>query len=349
MTPRIRLVALALALGSAALVKPLATRRAALDAVPEGLRSPACWLPSAPSPSVPFALVVLRLLRALPGQASPLRPGVTVERRVASTGPGRTPVPVHVYESAGRTRPGGAVLWTHGGGYVLGDPVAYHDVCSRLADELGVLVVSVEYRLAPEHPFPAGLDDAYTALLWLHESADELGVDRHAVAVAGDSAGGGLAAALAQVAHDRGEAPVCFQALVYPMLDDRTVLRTEHGGRGGLVWTPSSNRFGWSAYLGGPPRESSAPEYAAPARREELTGLPPAWIGVGDLDLFFEEDAEYADRLEAAGVACELVVVPGMYHGADRFRPADPTMVDFTRSLLEALRRALVRTAAEPG
>jgi acetyl esterase/lipase len=342
MTRRARLALLTLGgLGAAtaALARPAAARRAAVSAVPAGLRSPVCWLP------LPFTPAAVRVMRALPQPAAPVRDGVTVDERTVQAGAGRTPVRVHVYEPAGRARPSGAVVWTHGGGYVIGDPVGYHDVCSRLADELGVLVVSVDYRLAPEHPFPAGLEDAYTALLWLHESASELGVDRDAVAVAGDSAGGGLAAALAQAATDRGEAPVCFQALVYPMLDDRTVLREEHGGRGALVWTAASNRFGWTSYLGSAPSHDRAPEYASPSRRDDLGGLPPAWIGVGDLDLFLEEDVDYAERLEAAGVPCELVVVPGMYHAADRFRADDPRMVGFSRSMVDALGRGLLRPA----
>jgi len=332
-----------LGVATAALARPVAARRTAVSAVPPGLRSPACWLP------FPFTPLGVRAMKALPMPPTRVRHGVTVEERTVDAGAGRTPVSVHVYEPAGRARPSGAVVWTHGGGYMIGHPVGYHDICSRIADELGALVVSVDYRLAPEHPFPAGLEDAYTALLWLHESADDLGVDPQAVAVAGDSAGGGLAAALAQAAHDRGEAPVCFQALVYPMLDDRTALREDHAGRGALVWTPASNRFGWTSYLGSPPTHDHAPDYAAPSRRTDLGGLPPAWIGVGELDLFLEEDVDYAHRLEAAGVPCELVVVPGMYHAADRFRADDPRMVDFTRSMVDALGTGLRRRAVDGG
>ncbi len=342
MNRRSRGAALALLLGVVALARPLVARRAAVSEVPAGLRSPMCWVPL---PTTPLAV---RLLRALPAPPTPVRDGVTVRVRTVTAGSGREPVAVTVYEPAGRDRPSGAVVWTHGGGYVLGDPVGYHHVCSRIADELGVLVVSVDYRLAPKHPFPAGLEDAYTALLWVHEAADELGVDRAAVAVAGDSAGGGLAAALAQVAHDRGEAPVCFQALLYPMLDDRTVLREEHDGRGRMLWTPSNNAFGWTAYLGTTPTRETAPQYAAPARRTDLSGQPPAWIGVGDLDLFFEEDVDYAERLVAAGVDCELLVVPGMYHAAERFRPDDARMVDFSQSMVEALGRGLGRPSTRP-
>jgi acetyl esterase/lipase len=335
MRTRTRLLALAALTGAAVLARgPLAARRAAVDRVPPELRAPICWLPLA------INGLTLPLLRRLPPPPTAVREGVTVVQRTVGL-PGRRPVPVHVYEPSGRDRPSGAVLWIHGGGLVIGDPVGYHDVCSRIADEVGVLVVNVDYRLAPENPFPAGLEDCYTALAWLHESADELGVDRARLAVAGDSAGGGIAASLAQVARDRGHVDLALQCLLYPMLDDRTVLREDHAGRGELVWTPSENRFGWTSWLGGPPVADAAPPYAAAARREDLSGLPPAWIGVGDLDLFFEEDVDYAERLRAAGVACDLHVVPGMYHATERFRPDEPRMADFSRRVVDALREAV--------
>jgi len=282
-----------------------------------------------------------RLLPARPPRPAARPAGAEAPRRVVPGGPATPPVPVHVYEPQGRARPSGALLWIHGGGFVIGDPVNYHDVCSLLAAELGVLVVSVDYRLAPKNPFPAGLDDCYSALTWLHGHAPDLGVDPARIAVAGDSAGGGLAACLAQLAHDRGEVPVAFQALVYPMLDDRTVLRADHAGTGMFVWSPKSNRFGWTAYLGHEPAVEPPAPYAAAARREKLAGLPPAWIGVGDLDLFHAEDLEYAGRLREAGVACDLHVVPGMYHGADGMFRHTRAMVAFRASMVSALRTAI--------
>ena len=200
---------------------------------------------------------------------------------------------VYVYDTPTRPRPTGVLLWIHGGGYVMGDPRGDHDVCSQHARDLGIVVVNVDYRLAPEHPFPAALEDCYAALRWVHENADELGIDPSRIAVGGGSAGGGLAAALAQLAHDRGEVPVCFQYLVYPMLDDRTTLVRKRPRT--LVWTPGANLFGWTSYLGHPPGLEESRPYAVPARREDLSGLPPAWIGVGDIDLFYEEDVAYAE------------------------------------------------------
>ena len=210
-----------------------------------------------------------------------------------------------------------AVLYIHGGGMVLGSPQTEAVGSGRMARELDAVVVSPDYRLAPEHPFPAALDDCMAALRWMRDNADELGIDPDRIAVTGSSAGGGLSAAVAQRAHDEGIA-LRAQALVYPMIDDRTALRDDHGGRGRFLWTHASNRFGWTAYLGREPRMSDAPEYAAPARRVDLSGLAPAWVGVGDLDLFHDESVAYAERaLTECGVPCELVTVAGMYHGAD--------------------------------
>lgn len=144
---------------------------------------------------------------------------------------------------------------------------------------------------------------------------------------------------MAQRAHDEG-ITLRAQVLVYPMLDDRSALR-DHGVRGRFLWTPGSNRFGWASYLGREPRESDAPEYAAPARREDLSGLAPAWVGVGDLDLLYDESIDYARRLQAAGVPCELVTVPGMYHGADGLAMKAPAMREFRRSSLDHLRMHL--------
>ena len=204
--------------------------------------------------------------------------GVTISSRDVPDGQ-----EAFLYEPIGRTHPTGALLWIHGGGMILGHPEGDHDLCSRIARDLGILVVSVRYRLAPEHPFPAGFDDCFAALRWLHDNATDLGVENSRIAVGGSSAGGGLAAAVAQKAHDEG-VPLRFQLLLYPMLDDRTVLLRDTEGRGRITWTPRSNAYAWTCYLGHPPGAVEPPPYAAPARREDLTGLAPAWIGVGNLD-----------------------------------------------------------------
>ncbi len=235
------------------------------------------------------------------------------------------------------TPPRGAVLWLHGGGTVLGSPEVDHAWCGRLARDLRVLVAAVDYRLAPEHPFPAALDDCTAALARLHDRLVEEGAPTR-IAVAGASAGGLLAAATAQRAHDAGEVPVAFQLVEYPMLDDRTLRRPAHPARGRVGWTPRSNRFAWRSYLGHPPGREPVPPYAVPARRADLAGLPPAWIGVGELDLFHDEAVAYAERLRAAGVPVDLHVEPRMHHGADAMADLGATSMQwFRQRMVEAL------------
>jgi acetyl esterase/lipase len=263
--------------------------------------------------------------------------GVKVtERRVA----GDPAVRVLVTTPAEHKAPRPAVLWIHSGGMILGSPQFEAPFSGRLARELGAVVVSPDYRLAPEKPFPAALDDCMAALRWMLACADELGIDSQRIAVAGGSAGGGLSAAVAQRSHDE-RIPLRAQVLIYPMLDDRTVLRDDHGRRGRFMWTPAISRFAWTAYLGREPRMSDAPEYAAPARRTDLAGLPPAWIGVGDLDILYEESVRYAEQLKACGVSAELITIPGMYHGADLIASKAATMHEFSRSYVRHLRTHL--------
>lgn len=240
------------------------------------------------------------------------------------------------YEPEGRRTPTGALLWFHGGGFFAGSADSENSFCSSLAAELGVLVVAVDYRLAPEHPFPAALEDCHAALEWVVRQSGPLGVDRDRVAVGGASAGGGLAAAVCQVARDRGTPMPRFQLLRYPMLDDRTT--TRRPGRS-AVWSHVSNRYAWSCYLGD--QEGAPPLYAAAARATDLTGLPPAFIGVGSADLFLEECRDYADRLNAASVPVQLHVEPGMYHAADGMMPGAGSMQWFRRREIAALREAI--------
>ena len=220
-----------------------------------------------------------------------------------------------------------------------GSPPMDHGLCSKIARELDLYVLSVDYRLAPEDPFPAGPRDCYTGLAWLHGHADGLGIDPGRIAVGGASSGGGLAAMVSQMAQDRGLA-VAFQPLVYPMLDDRTVLEADHEHRELNVDAAPKNAAAWAMFLGHPVRAEEARPYASAARRAGLAGQPPAWIGVGDLDLFYAEDLAYAQRLEEAGVDVELVVVDGMPHGMD-FLARVPRMKAFRQGAVDALGRAL--------
>jgi acetyl esterase/lipase len=266
---------------------------------------------------------------------------VEVAERHVPGSDGAPDVRVLVYRPRGTARPLPGLLWIHCGGYVLGSADRV-DMCVRnLVAKVGCVAVSVDYRLAPETPFPGPLEDCYAALRWLHSSAAELGVDASRHAAGGDSAGGGLTAALAQLARDRGEVPLVFQLLLYPMLDDRTCTSSDLSPHvGEFIWNNDSNRFGWTSLLGHAPGEVDPPAYAVPARTEYLGGLPPAWIGVGALDLFLDENVEYARRLMRAGVPTSLHVYPSAYHGFDVVREAAVSR-SFEREYVEALRRAL--------
>lgn len=291
--------------------------------------------------------VVRYLTRLRRAPRVPTLDDVVVEDHATPAPEGGRPVPVRVYRPRDADDPVPALLWLHGGGYVLGD--AYQDQKANLAlvRELGIAIASVDYRLAPEDPFPAATDDAYAALRWLHGSADELGVRADRLAVGGASAGGGLAAGVALMAVDRAEVPLAFQLLIYPMLDDRTVVRPGLDDSACRMWTAPSNRFGWGAYLGTEPGVGEVSAYAAPARREDLTGLPPAWLGVGSCDLFHDEDVDYAGRLTTAGVACELHVTPGGYHAFDLLQAKAGVSRAFRAGYVSALRAALFEP--EPG
>jgi acetyl esterase/lipase len=288
------------------------------EVAPE-LRGKVRWLPRLPLERA----WALRLVRAAGGRARPAAvPDVDVE-----VAPGW-----RVYRPR-EPRSGRVLLWIHGGGLVMGDPVQDDRFCAETARELGITVVSARYRLAPEHPYPAALEDCHAAWAWAREQTADL-------VVGGQSAGGGLAAALVQRLCDEGERPVA-QWLFCPMLDDRTAARRALDELRHRVWDNRLNRFGWHAYLGREPGAAIVPHYAVPARRENLAGLPPTWIGVGDIDLFHDEDAEYARRLRAAGAETTFHVVPGAPHGFEAWAPDS----GFTRVYLAAAREWLGRVA----
>jgi acetyl esterase/lipase len=244
-----------------------------------------------------------------------------------------TDVSVRVHRPDNAMTPGPALLWLHGGGYVMGTAAQDDRLCRRYAQVLGATVVAVDYRLAPEHPYPTPLEDSYRALAWL-AGLPTVGPSR--IAVGGASGGGGLAAALVLLARDRGEIPVAAQLLVYPMLDDRTSARPHPDHPGYRMWNHASNKFGWSCYLG-----DADPRLAVPARAGELGRLPPTWMGVGTCDLFHDEDVAYAERLTAAGVSCHLEVVSGAFHTFDLLRPKATVSQEFFASQCFFLREVL--------
>ncbi len=272
----------------------------------------------------------------------PELPGnVAIEDRAAPGPEGSPDVLVRLYRPEGLTRPAAALYWIHGGGMVLGDIAMNDPYCANIASELNALVASVEYRLAPEHPFPAPLEDCYAGLAWLWREREALGLDADRIAIGGASAGGGLAAGVALAARDRGEIALCFQLLVYPMLDDRNVTRSSHAITDGRTWNREANLAGWNAYLAGNGGGEGVSPYAAPARAMDLAGLPPAYINVGDLDLFVDEDVAYARALADAGVPAELHVYPGAYHGSNSSVPTSTLSRRWAADELTALGRAL--------
>jgi acetyl esterase/lipase len=230
-----------------------------------------------------------------------------------------------------------ALLYLHGGGYVMGGPGLMASTLKKAAAALNCLVLAVDYRVAPETPFPGGMEDNYSALAWLHEHAVELEIDTARIAVIGDSGGGGHSASLAIAVRDRREFNLCFQVLLYPMLDDRTAALENRTATRHVVWTQESNYFGWKSLLGCEPGSSNVPYGAVPARVSDLAGLPPAWIGVGSIDLFYEEDLRYAERLQAAGVEVTLFTQPGGYHGFDLLAAKASQSKAFVSSWMSAL------------
>ena len=230
-----------------------------------------------------------------------------------------------------------ALLWLHGGGYVMGTPAVDDAVCRTFAELLGVTVAAAGYRLAPESPYPAALDDAYFALKWL---AGLPTVDPSRVAIGGESGGAGLAAALAIRARDRGEIAPVLQVLAYPMLDDRSASQPGLDSPNYRLWNQQTNRFAWRYYLG-----DADPEVAVPARNNNLAGFAPAWIWVGTCVLFHDENVAYAKRLTESGVPCQLDIVQGAFHAFDRLAPKATISRSFFDSQCNALRRAFAGVA----
>jgi acetyl esterase/lipase len=262
-----------------------------------------------------------------------------VERKIPGP-PGAPALRLWIVDPAPTEKGKPLLLHMHGGGLMMPDPMLLPRL-QGIATDCRCVVVSVDYRLAPETRHPGALADNYAALEWVHAHAAELAVDRARIAVGGESAGGGHAATLAIHARDRGDLPIVFQLLIYPQLDDRTgSSHPEPPAIGKFIWPASANRLAWSALLGVPAGSSRVPAAAVPARVASVAGLPPAWIGVGSIDLFVEEDMEYARRLVHAGVATELLVVRGAYHGFDLLVPEAEASRQFSASWKAALRKA---------
>ncbi len=236
----------------------------------------------------------------------------------------------------------GAILWIFGGGHLAGKPAHLNAIASKAVHEIGVEVIVPKYRLAPKHPFPADIDDCFKAWNWLTANAEKRGIHLDKLAIAGNSAGAGIAAALAQRILDHGGIQPQAQCLFYPMMDDRVAADRSLDKINHFIWNNKANYFAWDTYLGAyKPGSDNLPEYAAAARRENLAGLAAAWIGQCELDLFANEYSIYARRLEEAGVACEVCRVEGVPHAFELLIPKSKVAIEFEASAMAFLKNAL--------
>ncbi len=293
----------------------------------------------------PGGSFTLEQVPAIREQRAAMQPPVTLSDAVERTDyqvPGRDGAPdvtirVHRPKSAAGALP--CLYWMHGGGYVFGTYTQDDLRFDKWCQSLNMVGVSVEYRLAPETPYPGPLEDAYAGLVWVHANASEIGVDPNRIGIGGGSAGAGLAAGLALLVRDRGEIPLTCQLLIYPMIDDRRV--TESSTWEVPIWPPKSNETGWKAYLGPLFGTDDIPAYAAATRATDLAGLPPAFIIVGALDGFLDEDVDYAMRMTRASVPVELHVYPGGPHGFDALLPGTQLARRARADMEDWLRRTL--------
>ncbi|WP_329136878.1 alpha/beta hydrolase [Streptomyces sp. NBC_01476] len=292
-------------------------------------------------------LAQLRLLPSAP--ADPLLEGRAVDRReVTVSGADGAEIPLSVFSPAGADRPTGApcVYWMHGGGMVMGDRFAQLDIPLEWLDRFGAVVVTVDYRLAPEATGTTLVEDCYQGLLWVAEHAGELGIDPARIVVAGASAGGGLTAGLALMARDRGAPAIAAQVLIYPMLDHRNVTTSsrQYSGTPG-VWTGEMNEFGWRSVLGDT-EDGQVSGYVSPAVADDLSGLPDTYIDAGSAEVFRDEDVAYATRIWAAGGQAELHVWAGGFHGFDALYPQTRVSAAARRARTDWLARVLTPAPA---
>lgn len=271
----------------------------------------------------------------LAGMEVPENPNVVKEDRTVPGPDGE--IPVRIYRPVGAAGQLPGIYLIHGGGMILGGIDGEDATATMICDRVGAVVVSVGYRLAPEHPHPAPVEDCYAGLVWTAKNAADLGMDPARLALYGGSAGGGLVIGVALLARDRGGPAITFMMPIYPMIDDRNETPSSHEITDVGLWDRAGNIEAWAWYLGG----KEPDQYAAPARAEDLSGLPPTYIDVGTVDLFRDEDIAFAQRLMQAGVPTELHVNPGSYHASENFAGEAALSRRIWDQRIDALRRAL--------
>lgn len=300
--------------------------------VPE-VREAIAKLPSLPFHIIPL-LPITRFLFNLAAR-SPVASGISV----STVRQGRLKLRIYQPDDGGS---GAGIVWCFGGGHIAGKAEHVNPIAKEIIEATGATVFAADYRLSPKHPFPADHDDCFAAWTYMTEHAETYGIDVNRLAVGGHSAGGGLAAGLAQRIYDTGGPQPKAQILYYPMLDDRTAADTSKDDLETFLWENKTNRVAWGVYLAPhKPGASDLPDYAAPARREDLSGLAPAWVGYGDIDLFAEEDAAYAQRLIASRVECHEERVEGVPHAFEAIVPDAEISKAFNRSAMSFLKRKL--------
>jgi acetyl esterase/lipase len=278
---------------------------------------------------------------ALQSVEIPVHEDVTIGDRIIPGPEDHPSLRVRVYDKKEKEEKLPGLLWIHGGGYVLGSPEESDVLCQQFVTDANCVVVSVDYRLAPEHPYPAALEDCYAALTWLFEQADELGVDKTRLGVAGQSAGGGLTAALSLLARDRKGPEIAFQMPLYPMINDYNNTPSSNEVTGNFIWNHDLNEKGWAMYLNGQNGTEHVPEYAAPSRATDLSNLPRTYTCVGQLDPFRDETLDYVTRLSRAGVDVEFHLYPGVYHSSETLAPeaeiSQRTITEYVRAAKNGL------------
>lgn len=301
------------------------------------------YLPELPTVQDFSTVEKIQAMRAMRGEALqpiPPRDDVAMDDR-AIAGLGEAPdISIRIYrptKSSDTPRPG--FLEIHGGGFILGNIEMMDGWCQMIAAEVDVIVVSVEYRLAPEDPFPAGIEDCYAVLHWIHDNADELGIDPDRVAIGGQSAGGGIAAGLALMARDKGGPPICYQLLEIPELDDQLDTPSMLAFQDTPFWNRPNAVFSWKHYLG-PDHRGEPSIYAAPARAKDLSDLPPSYVSTMEFDPLRDEGLRYAMGMLAAGVSVELHNYAGTFHGSAFLPEAEPTKRN-TEEIVRILQRRL--------